>query len=246
MINKSHMLSAICGIEKTMGVRDTPARQVFDYAQEHFISGLPLVYIQTVTTMKDNKAQLNGLYIGNKRTVFEQAVNLSQKLNITYVDKPVKKVVAYLDEHELKSTWVGNKGIYRTSKIVADGGELILLAPGVKSFGDNEEVERDIQKYGYKGRDYILNLYNTIPEIKKNMMVAAHLIHGSSNERYKITYATQYLTKEKIEGVGFNYMPLSEAYKLYDPAKLEEGYNTLENGEEIYFVRTPAMGLWTI
>ena len=176
MINKSHMLSAICGMEKAMGVRDTPARQVFDYAQVHYISDLPLVYIQTVTTMKDNKAQLNGLYIGNKRTVFEQAVNLSQKLNITYVGKPVKKVVAYLDEHELKSTWVGNKGIYRTSKIVADGGELILLAPGVKNFGENEEVDRAIRKYGYKGRDYVLNLYNTIPEIKNNMMVAAHLI----------------------------------------------------------------------
>ena len=246
MINKSHMLSAICGMEKAMGVRDTPARKVFDYAQEHYISDLPLVYIQTVTTMKDNKAQLNGLYIGNQRTVFEQAVNLSQKLNITYVGKPVKKVVAYLDEHELKSTWVGNKGIYRTGKIVADGGELILLAPGIKNFGENEEVDKAIRKYGYRGRDYVLNLYNTIPEIKNNMMVAAHLIQGSSNDRYKITYATQYLTKEEIEGVGFNYMPLSEAYKLYDPTKLKEGYNTLPNGEEIYFVRTPAMGLWTI
>jgi len=246
MINKSHMLSAICGMEKTMGVQDTPARLVFDYAQENYITNLPLVYIQTVTTMKNNTAQLNGLYIGNKRTVFEQAVTLSQKLNIMYVGKPVKKVVAYLDEHELKSTWVGNKGIYRTSKIVADGGELILLAPGVKSFGENEEVDKAIRKYGYKGRDYVLDLYKNVPEIKENMMVAAHLIQGSSNGRYKITYATQHLTKEEIEGVGFSYMPLSEAYKLYDPSKLEEGYNTLENGEEIYFVRTPAMGLWTI
>lgn len=246
MINKSHMLSAICGMEKAMGVQDTPARLVFDYAQEHYIANLPLVYIQTVTTIKNNTTELNGLYIGNKRTVFEQAVSLSQKLNITYVDKPVKKVVAYLDEYELKTTWVGNKGIYRTSKIVEDGGELILLAPGIRNFGENEEVDKAIRKYGYKGRDYVLNLYNTVPEIKNNMMVAAHLIQGSSNERYKITYATKFLTREEIEGVGFNYMKLSEAYKLYDPEKLKEGYNTLENGEEIYFVRTPAMGLWSI
>jgi nickel-dependent lactate racemase len=246
MINKSHMLSAICGMEKAMGVQDTPARLVFDYAQEHYIADLPLIYIQTVTTMKNNKVELNGLYIGNERTVFEQAVKLSQKLNITYVGKPFQKVVAYLDEHELKTTWVWNKGIYRTRKIVADGGELILLAPGIRSFGENEEVNRAICKYGYKGRDYVLNLYNTVPEIKNNMMVAAHLIQGSSDERFTITYATQHLTKEEIEGVGFNYMPLSEAYKLYDPEKLEDGYNILENGEEIYFVRTPAMGLWTI
>jgi len=246
MINKSHMLSAVCGMEKAMGVQDTPARLVFDYAQEHYIADLPLIYIQTVTTMNNNMPELDGLYIGNMRSVFEQAVKLSQKLNITYVDKPVKKVIAYLDEHELKTTWVGNKGIYRTSKIVADGGELIILAPGVRGFGENEEVNCAIRKYGYRGRDYVLNLYNNVPEIKDNMMVAAHLIQGSSNDRYKITYATQYLTKEEIEGVGFNYMPLHDAYKLYDPEKLKDGYNTLENGEEIYFVRTPAMGLWTI
>lgn len=246
MINKSHMLSAICGMEKAMGVQDTPARLVFDYAQEHYIANLPLVYIQTVTTVKNDNIALNGLYIGNERTVFEQAVKLSQKLNITYLEKPVKKVVAYLDEYELKTTWVGNKGIYRTRKIVADGGDLILLAPGVRGFGESEEIDCAIRKYGYKGRDYVLNLYNTVPEIKNNMMVAAHLIQGSSDNRFKITYATQHLTKEEIEGVGFNYMPLSEAYKLYNPAKLKDGYNVLENGEEIYFVRTPAMGLWTI
>lgn len=246
MINKSHMLSAVCGMEKAMGVCDTPARLVFDYAQEHYLSNLPLVYIQTVTTVKNNATELNGLYMGNKRTVFEQAVKRSQELNITYVEKPVKKVVAYLDEHELKTTWVGNKGIYRTRKIVADGGELILLAPGVRKFGENEETDVEIRKYGYKGRDYVLNLYNTVPDMKAKMMIAAHLIQGSSDDRFKITYATQHLTKEEIERVGFNYMPLKEAYKLYDPDKLEDGYNTLENGEEIYFVRTPAMGLWTI
>lgn len=246
MINKSHMISAVCGMEKAMGVQDTPARRVFDYAQEHYLSDLPIIYIQTVTTMKKHTTELNGLYIGNKRTVFEQAVKRSQELNITYVEKPVKKVVAYLDEHELKTTWVGNKGIYRTRKIIADGGELILLAPGVRSFGENEEVDIAIRKYGYKGRDYVLNLYNTVPEIKAKMMIAAHLIQGSSDGRFKITYATQHLTKEEIEGVGFKYMPLHEAYKLYNPERLDDGYNTLENGEELYFVRTPAMGLWTI
>jgi len=245
MINKSHMLSAICGIEQTMGIQDTPVRLVFDYAQENFLADIPLIYIQTVTTMKNNRTELHGLYMGNKRSVFEQAVKRSQELNITYVDKPVKKVVAYLDEHELKSTWVGNKGIYRTRKIIADGGELILLAPGVRCFGESEEVDLEIRKYGYKGRDYILNLYNTIPEVKAKMMIAAHLIQGSSDDRFKITYATQHLTQEEIEGVGFDYMPLDEAYKLYNPEKLNDGYNTLENGEEIYFVRTPAMGLWT-
>ena len=246
MINKTHMLSAICGIEQTMGIRDTPVRLVFDYAQEHYLSDVPLIYIETVTTVQNNRVNLDGLYMGNKRAVFEQAAKRSQELNINYLGKPVKKVVAYLDEEELKTTWVGNKGIYRTRKIIADGGELILLAPGVRAFGENKEVDGAIRKYGYRGRDYVLNLYHTTPEVRSNMMVAAHLIQGSSDGRFKITYATQYLSKEEIEGVGFHYMPLKEAYKLYNPQKLQDGYNTLENGEEIYFVRTPASGLWTI
>lgn len=246
MINKSHMLSAVCGMEKAMGVELTPARRVFDYAQENYIADIPLVYILTVTTENKGNVDLNGLYIGNERLSFENSVKRSQELNITYLDKTVKKVVAYLDEHELKTTWVGNKGVYRTRKILEDGGELILLAPGIRSFGENEEVDTAIRKYGYNGRDYVLKLYNEIDEVKNNMMVAAHLIQGSSDERFSITYATKYVTKEEVESVGYKYMPIEKAYELYNPDNLNDGYNKLENGEEIYFVRTPAMGLWTI
>jgi nickel-dependent lactate racemase len=245
MINKSHMLSAICGMEKAMGKEKTPARMVFDYAQENFLKDIPLVYMLTVTTEKNNEVFLNGLYIGDTREVFEEAVKLSQKLNITYLDRSVKKVVAYLDEYELKTTWVGNKGVYRTRMAIEDGGELILLAPGVRNFGENDETDAQIRKYGYKGRDYVLDLFNK-DAFGDSMMVAAHLIQGSTDGRFKVTYATNtdYMTKEEIESVGYEHMDIEEAYKLYDPKKLKEGFNTLENGEEIYFVRTPALGLW--
>ncbi|ARE88213.1 lactate racemase domain-containing protein [Clostridium formicaceticum] len=245
MINKTHMLSAVCGMEKAMGKDKTPARRVFDYAQENFLNEIPLIYFLTVTTEKSNEVCLNGLYIGRSRRIFEEAVKLSQKLNITYLEKPVKKVVAYLDEHELKTTWVGNKGIYRTRKAIADGGELILLAPGVKHFGENDEVDVQIRKYGYKGRDYVLDLFNK-DAFGNSMMVAAHLIQGSTDGRFSVTYATNtdYITKEEIEFVGYKHINIEEAYKLYDPKTLKDGFNILENGEEIYFVRTPALGLW--
>lgn len=246
MINKSHMLSATCGLNITLGVRDTPTRRVFDYAQEHFMNDVPLVYIQTVTTVVDDVINLDGVFTGNKRTVFEQAAKRSQELNIVYLKKPVQKVIAYLDPEELKTTWVGNKGIYRTSMLVADGGDLIILAPGVKQFGESFEVDELIRKYGYKGRDYVLSLYNTVPEVKEKSMVAAHLIQGSSDGRYNITYATRLISKEEIENVGYQYMPYDDAAKLYDPLKLKEGYNIMENGEEVYFVKNPATGLWRI
>lgn len=246
MINKSHMLSAICGMEKALGTADTPARKVFDYAQQHFLDGkIPLVYVQTVTTLEEEQVVLNGLYIGASRKPFEHAVRLSSKLNICHVERRAKKLVTYLDPCELKTTWVGNKGVYRTRMAIEDGGELIILAPGVKAFGENQEMDTMIRTYGYKGRDYILDLFNK-GVFEDKIMAAAHLIQGSSDGRFTITYATrpQYLSKEEINSVGYEWMDYEAASSLYNPDTLQDGWNTLENGEEIYFVKTPALGLW--
>lgn len=248
MINKSHMLSAICGMEQALGVADSPARKVFDYAQQHFLDGrLPIIYIQTVTTLQGDDLSLNGLYIGASRKPFENAVELSTKLNICHVDRRAKKLVTYLDPHELKTTWVGNKGIYRTRMAVADGGELIILAPGVKAFGENKEMDEMTRAYGYKGRDYILDLFNQ-GVFGDKIMAAAHLIQGSSDGRFTITYATrpEYLSKEDINSVGYEWLDYEEAAARYDPDILKEGWNVLEDGEEIYFVKTPALGLWKV
>jgi nickel-dependent lactate racemase len=247
MINKSHMLGAVCGTERALGNDHTPVRRLFDYAQEKFLKAIPLVYILTVTTKDEAGVHLNGLFIGSDRTPFEQAVALSKRLNVAYLEKPVRKVVAYLDEFELKSTWVGNKGLYRTRMIIADGGELVLLAPGVRTFGENEETDRMIRKYGYKGRDYVLNLYGG-GAFENRVMVAAHLIQGSADGRFSVTYATDgaLLSREEVESVGYRHMELEDAYRLYNPKELREGFNTLPNGEEIYYVGTPAMGLWKV
>ncbi len=242
MINKSHMLGAICGIEKALGNDHAPARQVFDYAQKHYLKNKPLVYILTVTTTnKDDTINLNGLYIGTSRQAYEQAVQLSQKLNITYLNKPAKKVVAYLNPMELKTTWVGNKGIYRSRVAIADGGELLLLAPGIHSFGENAEVDEVIRKYGYIGRTKILKLYNE-NKFPNQLMVPAHLIHGSSDDRFSITYAVnpKLISKTEIESVGFNYMNIDDAIKRYNPDKLSDGWQIMPDGEEIYFIKNPA------
>lgn len=248
MINKSHMLSAICGMEKALGVIDSPARKIFDYAQEHFLSSLPLVYIQTVTKLDEQEnVSLKGLYIGSSRKPFEMAAALSQELNIVHVERRAKKVVTYLDPYELKTTWVGNKGIYRTRMAVADGGELVILAPGVKAFGENPEMDQMTRTYGYKGRDYILSLFKK-GVFENRIMAAAHLIQGSSDGRFTITYCTrpENLSKEEILQAGYEWRDYEEASRIYNPDTLKEGWNTLENGEEIYFVKTPALGLWKV
>lgn len=246
MINKSHMLSAICGMEQALGVMDSPARKLYDYAQQHFIDGkLPVTFLQTVTSETEKGVILQGLYMGDSRRPFEMACELSQELNIVHVERRAKKMVAYLDPEELKTTWVGNKGVYRTRMAVADGGELLILAPGVKAFGENEEMDAMTRRYGYKGRDYVLDLYKD-GAFEGKTMSAAHLIQGSTDGRFTVTYATrpENLSKEEIEQVGYQWADYEEVTKRYNPAVLKDGWNTTEDGEEFYYVGTPALGLW--
>lgn len=245
MINSSHMLGAFYGLERIMGRDFSPVRKVFDYAEEHFLKDVPIMYVLTVTTNEGEKTLLHDIYIGRKRELFEMAVEKSREINLVYTKKPLSKVVVFLDGREFKSTWLGNKAVYRTRLAIKTGGELIVLAPGVKKFGEDPENDRLIRKFGYVGRERVLELAKTENELKNNLSVAAHLIHGSSDGRFKITYCTKFLTKDEVEGVNFEYMPYDEAIKKYDPEKLKDGFNTVD-GEEIYYISNPALGLWSV
>ena len=244
MINQSHMLGAFYGIERIMGRDHTPVRKVFDYAQEHFLSGLPLMYALTVTTQTNGEVAIHGLFAGTGRRIFEEAVKLSQRKNIIFVDKPLKKVVVYLDEKEFKSTWLGNKAVYRTRMAIDNGGELVVIAPAVRKFGEDDENDRLIRKYGYVGREKVLQMVSEHEELRNNLSVAAHLIHGSSDGRFRITYAPGRMTKQEIESVGFEYADIAEITGRYDPGELRDGFNTMPDGEVIYYISNPALGLW--
>jgi len=244
MINQSHMLGAFYGAERIMGKDFSPVRKVFDYAEEKFLQDIPLMYVLTVTTNSGDKTNIHGLFAGRSRRLFETAVKLSQEKNITFVEKPLKKVVAFLDEREFKTTWVGNKSIYRSRMAIADGGELIVLAPGVRKFGEDADNDLLIRKYGYIGRKNVLKLCKTEEDLKNNLSAAAHLIHGSSDGRFSITYAVKNISKEEIEGANYKYMSYEEACSIYHPENLKDGFNTLDNGEVIYYISNPALGLW--
>ena len=243
-INRSHFLGAVYGLEKLMGRDHSPVRQVLDYAEEHFLKDLPLQYVLTVTTVINETVHLEGLYIGRERHLFEKAVALSQKRNFNLLDKAPQKMIVYLDPREFKSTWLGNKSVYRTRMAIADGGELIILAPGVRKFGEDLEIDLLLRKYGYVGRDKILLLYQQNKDLRENPSAAAHLIHGSSDGRFKITYAVTHLSRSEIENAGYAYCDLNEMLTRYSPEKLAEGFNLMPDGEEVYYISNPAVGLW--
>jgi nickel-dependent lactate racemase len=242
-INKSHFLGAAYGMERMMGRADTPVRRVLNYASDYFAKDLPIVYVLTVVEATEDGQAVRGLFIGDDVECFEQAAALSLKVNFQMLDEPLKKVVVYLDPHEFKSTWLGNKSIYRTRMAMADGGELIVLAPGLKAFGEDTEIDRLIRQYGYIGTDKVLELVKENKELQDSLSAAAHLIHGSSEGRFNVTYCPGHLTKDQIESVNFSYADLDEMKKKYNPQKLKEGLNTID-GEEIFYISNPGMGLW--
>lgn len=243
-INKSHYLGAVYGMERIMGRAETPVRKVLNYASEHFASHLPIVYILTVVEATAAGPVVRGLFIGNDFECFVKAAELSLKVNFQMLDKPLKKVVVYLDPHEFKSTWLGNKSIYRTRMAMADGGELIVLAPGLKEFGEDKEIDRLIRKYGYVGTDKVLELVRQNEELRNNLSAAAHLIHGSTEGRFSVTYCPGHTSKKEIESVNFQYADLNQMTQRYNPDKLQNGFNTVA-GEEIFYISNPGMGLWS-
>lgn len=242
-IDRSHWLGAAHGIEKTLGRVDTPVRAVLDYAQAEFASKLPLVYALTVAG-PDGKGgdAVRGLYVGTGRVCFERAAALSARVNIEYLPRYADRVVVYLNPADFKSTWLGNKAIYRTRMAIADGGELIVMAPGVDSFGEDPAIDETIRDYGYCGRDTVLDLVNS-GELAGDLAGAAHLVHGSHDDRFSITYAAGGLSRDEVEGVGYRWADSHTLMATYDPEKLADGWNVVD-GREIFFVRNPALGLW--
>jgi len=272
-INESHFIGAAYGMERMMGRADTPLRCILNYAQDRFCGHLPLVFVLTVVGPRgdgeemgtgseprcDDSSQLSscevpvpisstpavrGLFIGDDAECFERAAALSLQVNFTLLDEPPRKIVAYLDPEEFHSTWLGNKAIYRTRMAIADGGELVVLAPGVAAFGEDREIDRLIRKYGYRTTPEIMRFVEQEEDLPQNLSAAAHLIHGSPENRFTVTYCPGKLTREEILSVGYNHADPAPMLQRYDPAVLREGWNELPDGERIYFIGNPALGLW--
>ena len=243
-IDRSHYLGAVYGMERIMGRADTPVRRVLNYASDRFLKHVPIVYVLTVVGRNTAGALVvRGLFVGDDSECFERASALALKVNFVMLDREIRKAVVYLDAHEFHSTWLGNKAIYRTRMALTDDAELIVLAPGVKEFGEDPRIDLLIRKYGYRGTPATLASVEANADLAGNLSAAAHLIHGSSEGRFRITYCPGHLSKGEIEAVGFGYEDLTKMLERYDPSKLKDGWNHI-GGEEIFFVSNPGLGLW--
>ena len=244
----SHMMAACCGIENNLGRPITPLRACYNRAESDYLGHLPDLYFQMVMAYNDQgRLSHTGVYVGDDVETYLAAADASRQQNIT-ITEPLKKVVAVMQGDEFHGTWVANKAIYRTRMAMADGGELLIIAPGVRRFGEQPEVDALIRKYGYVGTERIMRAWRDCPDggdLKDLTHGTAHLIHGSSEGRFTITYAPGHLSAKEVRGVGFEYMDLRNALRRYDPARLSNGFNVLPDGGRIYFISTPSAGLWS-
>jgi nickel-dependent lactate racemase len=243
-INRSHYLGAVYGLERIMGRAENPVRSVLNYASDRFLRHLPIVYVLTVVgRTADERLVVRGLFIGDDVECFHRAAALSLKVNVETLDAPIRKAVVYLDPHEFHSTWLGNKAVYRTRMALADGAELVILAPGVKEFGEDTAIDALIRKYGYRGTPAALKAVTGNADLAGDLSAAAHLIHGSSEGRFTIRWCPGQLSKQEVEGVGFEFGDLPTMLTRYSPQKLRHGYNRVD-GEEVFFIPNPGLGLW--
>lgn len=244
-IHKSHYLGAVFGMERIMGHVESPVRAVLQEGMNRFGQRLPITYVLTVRGFDANDMLVTrGLYAGDGESPYLPGATLSRTCNITQVDKPLKKVVVWLDPDKYHSTWLGNKAIYRTRMAMADDGHLIIIAPGVRTFGEDVEIDSLIRQFGYRGTRATVDAVAAGGPLAHNLAAAAHLIHGSSEGRFRITYAPGELSRDEIEGVGFDFIDLHRATAMYHPDTLHDGFNQVD-GEEVFFIRHPGQGLWS-
>ncbi|MDP6442945.1 MAG: D-mannonate epimerase [Pirellulaceae bacterium] len=243
-INESHFIGAAYGMERMMGRADTPLRRILNYAQDHFCTHLPLVYVLTVVGVAENgRTVTRGVFVGDDHDCFERAAELAVEVNFTILDEEFERVVVLLDPEEFHSTWLGNKAVYRTRMAIADQGQLIVLAPAVRTFGEDPQIDQLIRAYGYRTTPEVMAAVKANDDLRDNLSAAAHLIHGSSENRFTVTYCPGRLTEAEVRGVGYDYADLETMQRKYDPNQLRDGWNEDSDGR-FYFIRNPALGLW--
>jgi len=245
VIDKSHFLGAVCNMETIMGRAESPVRAVLDYMGEHFASHLPITYLLTVRAKNEGgRLVTRGFFGGDGKATYRAGAALTQRVNLDLLDAPLRKIVVYLDGDEFHSTWLGNKAIYRTRMAIADAGELIILAPGVETFGEDRGIDALIRQYGYRKTGVVLDsVRSDTTGLGSNLSAAAHLIHGSSEERFAITYCPGHLSRAEVESVGYRYRDLADAMAEFDPKRLKDGWN---EKEQVFFISNPALGLWAL
>jgi hypothetical protein len=244
-INRSHYLGAVYGMERIMGRADNPVRRVLNYASDRFLKNLPHCLCADGGGSRGRWRSGDAWTVHRRRRgVFSPCVRTEPagELSRCWTSPCARRSCI-----SIRMSFTAHGSATRRCTARAwpwrTDAELIILAPAVKEFGEDRTIDALIRKYGYRGTPATLDAVAKNADLAADLSAAAHLIHGSSEGRFTITWCPGHLTSEEVEGVGFNYGDLNQVTRRYDPAKLQHGFNSVD-GEEIFFVANPGLGLW--
>lgn len=230
MINVTHWLGALMTVLDTIGIENTPVREMINAAAA--LVPVPVMLV-SVVVQKDG---LVGMFIGDLQSAFHEAAQLSSQLQITWVDEPYQQVLSVAPPM-YDELWTAAKAMYKLDPAIADGGELILYAPHLNKVSDVHG--KYIYQIGYHVRDYFLNQWENFKNVP--LGVLAHSTHlkgsgvyenGTETPRIKVTLASQ-LSRQDCEKLNLGYMD----YRTINPQDYENRDGVLyvpKAGEMLY------------
>ncbi|QDS97199.1 lactate racemase domain-containing protein [Adhaeretor mobilis] len=250
-IDTSHWISALCGIDNVLGKIDSAPRQLLDAASALAKRDPRFPSVHYLLTVRGQSSAgdigTHDFFCGTSKETFYRAAKLSLRENCHASNQPYQQVIVRLNEKKYRSFWLSNKAIYRTRRAIATGGTIHVIAPGLDRLGENEIQSKLIGKYGYCGTQGVKQILQIDPEMQANVGVAAHLIHGSTENRFHVRYYTHH-SSELLSACRFADGQLG--YSLEDIETAHERFSELTVGESFnadqrrLVIDDPGLGLW--
>lgn len=170
MINATHWLGALAGVVGTIGIKETPVRTMIHAAAARLQT--PLTLIALVVEGKG----LSGLFIGDHLSAWSEAVDLSSKRHIRWVNKPFQRVLSCAPPM-YDELWTAAKAMYKLEPAVATGGEVVIYAPHLNKV--SHVHGKYIYEIGYHILPYFLNRWEQFKNIPLGALAHSTHLRGS-------------------------------------------------------------------
>jgi lactate racemase len=215
LTNATHWIGALAGIEKIIGRIETPTRHLIEQAADHITAEI-INFSSSVSRNPDDQLVTHALFAGDLRLSFRRAAKISREINVKFIDRKYKRVIAVLDKH-YTDLWTGGKASYKLGGVIEDGGELVIYAPHLTKISETHGAA--IEKFGYAPIEQVKEWADGSHELQKNLCVAAHLAHVSysgsgadpKKPKYKITMASG-LNESLCKKIGLGFAD----YRTFD------------------------------
>ena len=238
VIDATHWLGAMITNWDTIGRKHTPVRAAIDRAAA--CVEIPKLCFSLVVSGKEDLA---GLYIGPPEESWSGAADLSARVHVVYPNRPFQRVLSVIPEM-YEDMWTAAKGMYKVEPVVADGGEVILYAPHIRTVSKTHGAV--LGEIGYHVRDYFVAQWDRFKHHPWGVL--AHSTHlrglgtfrdGVERPRVRVTLATG-IPREVCERLNVGYLDPAGVRPEEWAGRESEGRLLVPRaGEVLYRLRTP-------